>query len=63
VLQLSEFHGNGRRDGYRFALGGGRTNVLAVGDTAATLVLYAEGVEDRRVPLELRPGEQPVLRP
>ena len=36
VLQLSEFEGNGRRDGYRFGLPDGRTNMLAVGDAAGS---------------------------
>ena len=39
--------GNGRRDGPRLPIEDGRTGVLTVGDTAATLVLYLgdEGVQ------------------
>jgi len=63
VLQLSQFEGNGRRDGSRFPLIDGRTNLLAVGDRAATLVLYRRGKEVQRVPVSLTAGEQPTIRP
>lgn len=61
-LSLSEFRGNGRRDGFRFEILGGQTNVFAVSDTAVELVLYLEGAEVRREPVDLVPGEQTTLR-
>ncbi len=60
---ISEYHGNGRRDGPRHPLVEGRTGSLAVTDAATTLVLYRDDVEVRRAPLELVPGEKPVIRP
>ena len=61
-LVISEFLGNGRRDTDRHPIVEGRTNTLAVGDRAATLVLYRAGSEVRRVPLRLTPDEPTILR-
>ena len=41
----------------------GRSVVLGVSDLARTLVLQKDGVEVRRVPLALRPGELTVVTP
>ena len=62
-LTLSEFNASGRRDGPRFNIEGGRTNFIAVGDSATTLVLFANGKETKRMPVALVPGEQPTFRP
>jgi protocatechuate 3,4-dioxygenase beta subunit len=62
VLIVSEFLGNGRREDHRHPLVEGRSNTLAVGDRATTLVLYRGGAEVRRVPLELTPGSPLSLR-
>ncbi len=61
-LVISAFHGNGRSEGERQTLLEGRSAMLAVGDRAATLVLYRLGGEVRRVPLRLTPGEPTSLR-
>ena len=63
VLVISEFHGNGRNDTERHPLRDGRSSTLAVGDSAAQLVLYRDGVEVRRVPVHLAPGEPTLLHP
>jgi len=63
VLVISEFLGSGRRDTERHPLTNGRSNTLAVGGSAAVLVLYKGGVELRRVPVRLAPGEPTILRP
>ena len=41
----------------------GRTDVLSVSSAAASLVLYGDGVERRRAPVELLAGERTVVRP
>jgi hypothetical protein len=61
-LEISEFRGNGRREAGRQPLTDGRSNPLAVADTATTLVLYSGDREVRRVPLALTPGEQTLVR-
>jgi RNA polymerase sigma-70 factor (ECF subfamily) len=61
-LTISEFHGNGRNDMERHALIEGRSATLAVGDRAATLVLYRAGGEVRRVGIRLHPGTPTQLR-
>ena len=63
VLSVSEFQGNGRREGLRSAIISGQTNLLAVGDNATTLVLYLNGAEVKRMPVVLTPGEQTTLQP
>ncbi len=63
VLSISEFHGSGRRERLRSPIVGGQTNVLAVADTAAFLVLYLNGSEVRRAHIDLLPGEQTTLQP
>ena len=63
TLAISEFQGTGRRDGPRMSLVNGRSNTLAVGDTAAMLVLYREGQRVRETPIDLVPGERITLRP
>ena len=62
-LEISEFIGSGRREGMRQPLTGGRSNMLAVADTAAWLVLYRQEAEVRRLPLALVPGEPTMVRP
>jgi len=62
-LVISEFLGNGRRDQEQHGLLEGRSNPLAVGDGARHLVLYKQGLEVRRLPLRLVPGELTTLRP
>jgi RNA polymerase sigma factor (sigma-70 family) len=62
ALVVSEFVGNGRNDTERHPLVDGRSTTLAVGDRAATLVLYRAGSEVRRVGLELTPGAPLQLR-
>ena len=61
-LEISEFLGRGRREAPRQPIRDGRTNQLAVADTATTLVLYKGENEVRRVPLRLTPGERIVVR-
>lgn len=61
-MEISAFHGNGRSEGARQALIEGRSAMLAVGDRAATLVLYRQGGEVRRTPIRLTPGEPTSLR-
>jgi len=63
VLVISEFLGSGRRDTERHPLTNGRSSTLAVGGSAAVLVLYKGSVEVRRVPIRLAPGEPAILRP
>jgi hypothetical protein len=62
-LEISEFLGTGRRENRLFALTEGRSNPLGVSDRAATLVLYREGEEVRRLALQLVAGEQTTVRP
>jgi len=61
VLQLSLMVGNGRRDGGRMNLVDGESGVLTVGDSAATLVLYLDGEEVQRTPLEFDGGDVTVV--
>lgn len=61
-LTVSEFRGNGREDTERHALVEGRSATLAVGDKAATLVLFRAGGEVRRVAIRLTPGTPTNLR-
>jgi len=63
ILSVSQFQGNGRREGLRSAIFSGQTNLLAVGDNATTLVLYLNGAEVERMPIVLTPGEQTTLQP
>jgi hypothetical protein len=60
-LEISEFLGNGRIEDQRQAIRDGRTNTLGVGDEGRTVVLYRAGVEVRRAPLRLVPGERVVV--
>ena len=62
-LTISEFIGNGRRDGPRAELIDGLSPTLAVGDNARTLVLYKDDVEVDRLEIELHPAEKTMLRP
>ncbi|NOT31435.1 MAG: carboxypeptidase regulatory-like domain-containing protein, partial [Planctomycetes bacterium] len=61
-LTISEFRGTNRNETERHALVEGRSATLAVGDSAATLVLYRAGGEVRRVPIRLTPGTPTSLR-
>jgi protocatechuate 3,4-dioxygenase beta subunit len=62
ALTISEFFGSGRRDDERHPIVAGRSSTLAVGDRAATLVLYRAGSEVRRVALALEPAAPASLR-
>lgn len=62
ALTISEFLGNSRHDTERHRIVEGRSNTLAVGDRAVTLVLYRGGSEVRRVALALDPGTPASLR-
>jgi RNA polymerase sigma factor (sigma-70 family) len=55
-LSLSLFSAGGRRDGPRHPIHGGRSAMLSVPESGATLVLYLGGVEVDRSPLRLEPG-------
>jgi hypothetical protein len=44
------------------AIEGGRTPVLEVAETAATVVLWRGGNELARLPIVLRPGEVNLIR-
>jgi hypothetical protein len=61
VLVLSEFLGNGRREAERMPIRDGRSNTLGIGDEARTIALFKAGVEVRRAPLHLVPGERIVV--
>ncbi len=63
ALQVSEFLGNGRREGIRIDLIDGASNQLAVGDSAATLVLYLGEEEVKRMPLQLDSEAPTTIRP
>jgi hypothetical protein len=62
-LEISEFRGRSRREGTKQRLTQGRSEKLAASDTAATIVLYREGVEVRRAKVELAPGDIKTVRP
>ncbi len=62
-LEISEFVGNGRGEGFRQSLLEGRSNPMAAPDTAATIVLYLGNEEVRRAPIRLAPGERVTIRP
>ncbi len=62
-LIVSEFFGQGQRESGTQSLTNGRTNMLAVADDAAWLVLFKGGAEVRRLPLALTPGEPTTVRP
>jgi RNA polymerase sigma-70 factor (ECF subfamily) len=57
------FLGGGRRSTDEVELHGDVTDVLAVSESATTLVLTKAGAEVRRLPLTLLPGEVVVVRP
>jgi RNA polymerase sigma factor (sigma-70 family) len=61
VLVLSEFLGNGRREAERMPIRDGRSNTLGIGDEARTIALFKGGIEVRRAPLQLVPGERIVV--
>lgn len=62
-MTISEFNSQGRRDGDRFAIDDGQSNLWAVGEEAATLVLFKEGEEVLRMPIQLSAQEQTLLEP
>jgi hypothetical protein len=53
----------GRREDERMPVTAGRTEVLTVTDSAATLVLFKGEREVRRVPLALTPGDVNLILP
>jgi RNA polymerase sigma factor (sigma-70 family) len=59
---LSVFHGSGAHASFDMPIRDGRSDVISVADTAATLVLYREEEEVARVPLNLSPGEPNLVR-
>jgi len=59
---LSVFHGSGAHASFDMPIRDGRSDVLAVEDSAATLVLYRGEEEVARMPLSLSPGVTNVLR-
>jgi hypothetical protein len=62
AIVINIIRGNGRDERPRAGLVAGRTETLAVPDTAAVLVLYKQGEEIRRVPLRLAAGEVNLIR-
>ena len=56
-LTINIMMANGRRDGPRLPLDGGQSATMAVPDIGRTLVLYLEGEEVGRMPVQLTPGE------
>lgn len=63
TLTVSEFVGRGRRERRLVPLTEGRSSQLAVGETAATLVLFRGGEEVRRTAIHLAAGEVTTVRP
>jgi hypothetical protein len=61
-LVISLFTGEGRRDTERHPLHGGRSDVLGVPDTGATLVLFKNGVEVARSRLAPDPARLVTVR-
>jgi RNA polymerase sigma-70 factor (ECF subfamily) len=62
-LALSVQHGQSAFAMQEVRLEAGRTESFSVSELAATLVLYGDGDELRRVPVSLRHGELNTLRP
>lgn len=62
LLIISEFSAEARSERREFRLVDGKSSVLAVPDTASTLILYSGATEVRRVPVRLRAGELNALR-
>jgi protocatechuate 3,4-dioxygenase beta subunit len=59
---LSVFHGGGAHADFEMPILEGRSDVLAVGERAATLVLYRGEEEVARLLLQLEPGRTNVVR-
>ena len=62
-LEIASFEGGGKQTRGRWKIHEGRTRVLAVSETARTVVLYRAEKEVRRVHVALRAGEVNVIRP
>jgi hypothetical protein len=61
-LELQQCIGRGRRSSRRMQIEEGSTSFLAVSDKARELVLYKGGEEVSRRAVNLKPGEEMVLR-
>jgi hypothetical protein len=59
---LSVFHGRGAHAGFEMPILAGRSDVLSVDESAASLVLTRAGQEVARLPLHLSAGEMNVVR-
>jgi hypothetical protein len=62
LVLLSVFHGSGAHASHEMPIRDGRSDVLAVEERAATLVLYRGDEEVARLPLDLVPGPTNVVR-
>lgn len=62
-LQIFTFNEGGWGSSNRVELGQGATRPYAVSEEARTLVLFRQGAEATRTPVQLVPGEVSVLRP
>ncbi|HKD99863.1 MAG TPA: hypothetical protein VKE69_02540, partial [Planctomycetota bacterium] len=62
-LTINVFQGNSRWESDRAPVSAGNSGVMAVAETAATVVLYAGTKELRRAPITLEAGQVTVLRP
>ena len=60
---INVFEGNQRSTAPWFALHDGVSGVVAVDQSARTLVLFRDRKEVRRVPIEPKPGKALVVRP
>ncbi|MBI3817828.1 MAG: sigma-70 family RNA polymerase sigma factor [Planctomycetes bacterium] len=63
VLKITVIEGNSSSSSSMGSLVRGMSSLVAVPDTAATLVIIKKQNEVRRVPVELKPGEPRVIRP
>ena len=63
TLMINVFEGNQRSTAPWFALHDGVSGVVAVDQSARTLVLFRDRKEVRRVPIEPKPGKALVVRP
>ena len=60
---LTTFRGNLGWSSPRTSLASGQSETLTASEAARTLVLYKDGVEVRRVEIQLEPGDVNVLQP
>jgi len=62
LLEISEWEGENRSSSSRRGIESGRTPVVAVAETARTVVFHGSTAELRRVPIELKPGAPTIVR-